>query len=215
MSVGVACQTLLLCMVPTSVEGISSAELDRYIAQVEVVRKSCGPRAIWFCLRKLGKNVDWESVRDKTDGIFKADGFSLKDLLDLLRQFDAEGMAISGKPENLTLLPSPAIIVVSAKHCLVLDTVLPGDKVRVFEPTQARFYETSAQAIARNWTGQGIIFRAPGQSWAAFFGLIFLSAFGTALAGLAGNLCWKCFLRNDRLPWKHAAPLAAPHSGKV
>jgi peptidase C39-like protein len=163
--------------------------------QLARLRKSCGPLAAYYCARRLGKDVPYEDfAREVT---VEEDGVSLDDVHRLLSAAGARSEVIRVDSGALSSLPTPAIIVLKPSHCVVLDGWdSESGRLRVFEPATRKTFLVPPDAIARQWTGDAIVFgerRVP--RW-EFFAVAGGSAAAALLLATAVGLARARFVRH-------------------
>lgn len=180
MSTAVTLSLLALLMSAT----VTTDQLDSRIQEAEQARKSCGPRAVWYCLRRFGIEVPFATVCRDAD--LDADGSSLRALLNTFQQHGVPAEAVVGSPDRLGELPVPSVLVIDDSHCVVFEGVDPARRrVRYYEPSEGRMREASIEAFQKGWSGQAIVFEPPQMSVASFGKLALVGAAATWLfAGL-------------------------------
>ncbi len=172
---------LLLLFSPMAIEdgSLSSEELDNRVTAIVSARRRCGPTAVWYCLRRLGRDVRVQEVFDRV--AVGSEGVSAQALLDLCSSFGAPAKGVFGSRQNIESLPIPSILIIDSRHCVVYEGISPsGQEVRVFEPTNAGLRTVSMEVVQRQWTGEAIVFSEPQMSLAAFMCVIFASMVGLA-----------------------------------
>src|ERR1043166_5416104 len=93
---------------------LSTDRLEEYAQNAKFARKSCGPTAVWYCMRQLGMDVKRADLcRDADLG---PSGANLQTLLELCRSRGLNGTAIACDPIDVETLPIPSIIVVDKTH---------------------------------------------------------------------------------------------------
>ena len=177
--------------------------LDARLEQVAQARVACGPRAVWYSLRRLGHDADLEEVCKQTH--LQTDGTSLADLLRTLRYYDVPAQAIVCDPLAIPSLPVPSILVLGRRHSVVFDGLEPdGQTVRYYEPAEGRVRTAPLPAVQRSFSGEVIIFEPMPITFAAFCALAVLGMVGTLGLAFVGSRFLKCVLT-----WRGHALLAA------
>ena len=144
-------------LLPTAAPALSTDRLDEYVAQIQKARKSCGPTAVWYCLRRFGCDERRDELCRQADT--NSAGTSLQSLLDLCRARGVNARVIQGVPANLESLPAPSILIVDERHCVVFEGLTAdGQSVMIFEPTEGRRLTVSRANAEQHWTGQAIVF---------------------------------------------------------
>lgn len=166
---------LSLCLAGGPDSAISSENLDVYKVSVQRARKSCGPVALWYCLKSLGHDVAVQDVVDRTD--VGEEGTSLSNLLEVSASFGLPGRAVHGDRAHLTALPTPAILIVDSTHCVVLEgTDAVGLLAHIFEPTLAHRKSVPLKELQQGWSGTAILFSDPPLSSWGFGAVVCLTA---------------------------------------
>lgn len=167
---------------------VSADELDTQAARARQARKTCGPVAACYCLRKLGRDVKLKDVLARAK--LGDEGTSIPDLLDLLASFGMQGEVLTGEKSDLEALPSPSILLIGRSHCIVFEGLEDGGRtVRYFEPSNGSMRVVPREAMSREWTGEVIVFDKPPLGWRGFLGWTTLSASSVVLLFL-GVLFW-------------------------
>lgn len=150
--------------------GLTTDRLDAYADQVEINRMSCGPTALWYCFRQFGLDVDrWRLCGETGVG---SEGTSLESLLRASAAHGLDAHGITSPTKDLHSLPVPSIIVVGRNHCVVYEGIdRDGDDeiVSLFDPATARILTAPREMVAKNWTGEAIVFERPHCSTTAFW----------------------------------------------
>ncbi len=169
---------LLLCAVPNvdgadQQAGLSTAQLDSYGAAVQKARRCCGPLAVWYCLHRLGRQVDVEDVMHRIP--VEEKGASLDSLGAALDDYGVAHQFLRATERNVARLPSPCILVLGGSHCIVSDGMTAdGTGLRVFDPARRWLKVLPIGDLQRSWDGTCIVFAPPKPSravTAARFGL--------------------------------------------
>jgi prepilin-type processing-associated H-X9-DG protein len=146
---------------------VNSAELVGLAETAHANRAACGPLAMWFSLRQLGHVVDAQELVELAAPSEK--GVSLNKVLELADAYGRNARAIQTSKTRLSLLPTPAILVVDrGKHCMVcsqFDSTF--ERAKVFEPTTMELTWIDTDDLARQWTGEAIVFSDPAPSQTA------------------------------------------------
>jgi hypothetical protein len=165
---------------PPSNAGLPSDRLEAYAEQVQINRKSCGPTALWYCLRQFGIEVDRQSLCREAD--LQPDGTALESLLRVSNNCGLQAQGIVSDAKNLDILPVPSIIIVDKSHCVVYQGIeSDGDTVRFFEPATGRNLTAPREKVVRNWTGEAIVFDRPRLSTSVFWIVATCAAIATGL----------------------------------
>jgi len=172
---------------PVRAEGITSDQIDVEAARAERALKSCGPVAVCYCLRRSGRDVRLRDVLDRAR--MTDDGTSIPDVLDLLSAFGLPGKVLAGDKADFESLPAPAILLVGPSHCIVFEGLTDGGRsVRYFEPSYGSLKTLPREIVSRDWTGEAIVFREPGLSWAGLLGWAALGAVSVVMVALGVGL---------------------------
>jgi hypothetical protein len=161
---------------------ISSADLESHVAAARKARSNCGPVCVWFCLRRLGHEVDVTTVLQRAE--MGEHGIRLDRLVTLAQDFGLPAKAVVFDPKRLDAVPRPAILVIGQSHCVVLGAVdaFQG-QARVFEPSSGRVANESTARLTARWGGEAIVFAEPPMAWHAFAALAAL-AWGSTIVGV-------------------------------
>jgi ABC-type bacteriocin/lantibiotic exporter with double-glycine peptidase domain len=173
---GVLNLVLLLSMATSdaTVGSLSMEDLDRYIAQHRRMRRTCGPVALWYASRRLGKHLALDEVLQQAP--VKEDGLSLKELVDLSHSFGVPCTPLQVDRSRLEQLPVPSILVIASTHCVVYEGLDPAQgTISYFEPSRARVESAPIDRFMNEWSGQALVFERPAMSLGWFIGQIVVS----------------------------------------
>ncbi len=149
-----------LALAPGAGEPIASEQVVAAADYLARRNKSCGPISAYYCLRRLGRPVNYAEL---SSGVaLEEDGVSLGEVHRLLTAAGARAEVIRAEPDALESLPAPSILVLQSRHCVVLDGFdREAGNVRVFEPATSKGYIVRGDAIRQAWTGEAIVFDEP------------------------------------------------------
>jgi prepilin-type processing-associated H-X9-DG protein len=145
---------------------VSTDDLDRYAAAVKATRKSCGPIAIYHCMRRLGYPVDLADVVTKSG--LGPDGANVQRLLEVMRSQGVPARAAVGDPTDYKSLPVPSILIIDSRHCVVFEGLDADGNVQYFEPSDGQCKLAARDRLTPHWTGEVITFERPAMTWGAF-----------------------------------------------
>jgi ABC-type bacteriocin/lantibiotic exporter with double-glycine peptidase domain len=169
-----------LCFSQTAEAGITQDNLEAYLVELQQVRNQCGPRAAWYCLRRLGIQVELKDVLEQTH--LTEQGVTLEELVRLLSCYDVPAWIKKGDPAKVSLLPVPAILVIDSVHCVVFNGYdSSSSTVDLFDPAIGKTLTIPAEHLTEHWSGEVLLVTAPRLSWPTFLGVIFLTALGTVV----------------------------------
>jgi hypothetical protein len=175
--------TLLLGTVVANAGGadaISSDDIEAHTAAARRARVTCGPISVWYCLRRCGTPSQARTVLERAE--IEEQGVRLDRLLQLARSFGLPAQALAFEPKDLSAVPTPAILVTSDQHCVVLDRAeRRSGQASIFEPATRRVGPESLDFLTTKWTGEAIVFSTPPLSWAEFW---FLAVAGGVLVAV-------------------------------
>jgi len=191
-------QLVMCCFTFTFGGGISSADIDEYVARSRVNRVACAPLSVWYCLRRLGRDARLEDVTDRAQ--LADDGVSAPRLVELCQSFGLRPRAIAGPRDALAELPVPSILIIDDRHCVVYDGMAGETTAHVFEPVTRRAGAERTEWLREHWTGEAIVFAELRPSVARLFSAALLAA-GATMAG-----AWLAVLAFNRRARRPRAP---------
>jgi hypothetical protein len=135
---------LLLQLVPSQA---TTADIDSMSQQVCAAQKMCGPVAVYYCLQRLGYEIELSRVIDSA--MLEEQGMSLTALLDLIHACEPslKPRGTSVNPNYFGCLPIPSILILDG-HCVVYDGYRPTDHMTVvFDPARNRILNVSESEL--------------------------------------------------------------------
>jgi ABC-type bacteriocin/lantibiotic exporter with double-glycine peptidase domain len=160
-------QPLLLAISLVAGQGsVSSEDLDVYEASWRKSRKACGPIALSYCLRRLGRIVSAAELAEEAQ--LDPDGVSASKLLEASAKHGLPARALKGDPKHYQALPVPSILILDSRHCVVYDGEDADGQIRIFEPGDGQRKIAIRDRLSQRWTGEVIVFERPALTWFGF-----------------------------------------------
>jgi ABC-type bacteriocin/lantibiotic exporter with double-glycine peptidase domain len=166
--------------------GVDTEDLERFDAAWRKSRKACGPIALSYCLGRFGKRVPPSDIAEEAD--LGADGVLASRLLELSGKHGLQAQALVGNPNNYESLPTPSILILDSRHCVVYEGIDSDGGIRIFEPADGQRKVAIRDRLSKRWTGEVIVFERPRLSWFAFGAWASLGMCGTLLLSNAGSV---------------------------
>jgi ABC-type bacteriocin/lantibiotic exporter with double-glycine peptidase domain len=183
-AIGVVC--LLPLFLTDAPFGVSSQEIDDYISRLRSAEKACGPQALCYCLGRMGKPVPIQEIMAYVS--LDERGMTLKELVETCRKFEPACRSYKCDLKAISRMPTPAILAISRRHCVVLDSVnRTADTVTIYDPTFSRTLVVPMRDFAQTWSGEAILFQEPDLSWLEFGVVAVLGGAGAILIALAAG----------------------------
>jgi ABC-type bacteriocin/lantibiotic exporter with double-glycine peptidase domain len=186
-------------------DSISIEELDQHLSQIRREENLCGPRAAWYCLRRMGRPVNWREVLGRCR--LGDDGMSLEDLQKLLASFEVPARGLVGGASRLDSLPVPCLLVTGSRHCIVLEGIDKANgEATFFEPARGKVITAPLAILEAQCSGEAIVFDETAMSPAAHIGYVSVGAIAViVLWWIAGRVLLR----------RRAADVQSPPSSPV